>query len=240
MTSRDGSPRHFGAAPPNLSRATPRRVPGTQTRARPAGRARAGGESCYFGSSTLSTTWITPFDWTTSGIVTWAMPPDSSLSMIMLPLLVAVSVPPETSVSVALPPPASIAFEIAALSILPATTWYVSTLVSAGLFSGLSSVSTVPAGSAANASLVGANTVNGPGPFSVATRPAALTAATSVVWSFELTALSMMSLDAYIGAPPTVTCAKAETAERAETDITATTTTAESLNDFMTVFPWVG
>ncbi len=56
-------------------------------------------------------------------MVTWAMPPDSSLSMIRLPLLVAVSVPPETSVSVALPPPASIAFISAALSILPATTW---------------------------------------------------------------------------------------------------------------------
>src|SRR5205085_6532558 len=63
--------------------------------------------------------------------------------------------------------------------------------------------------SAANAALVGAKTVNGPGPFSVSTRPAALTAATSVVWSFEFTALSMMSLSLYIGAPPTVTCAAA-------------------------------
>jgi len=36
-----------------------------------------------------------------------------------------------------------------------------------------------------------------------------LTAATSVVWSFELTALSMMSLLASMGAPPTMTCAKA-------------------------------
>ena len=35
--------------------------------------------------------------------------------------------------------------------------------VSLALFSGLSSVSTVPAGSLANASSVGANTVNGPG-----------------------------------------------------------------------------
>jgi hypothetical protein len=65
-------------------------------------------------------------------------------------------------------------------------------------------VSTVPAGNAANAALVGANTVNGPGPLSVSTSPAALTAATSVVWSFELTALSMMSLSADIGAPPTI------------------------------------
>ena len=62
----------------------------------------------------------------------------------------------------------------------------------------------MPAGSAAKAALVGANTVNGPGPLSVSTRPAALTAATSVVWSFELTALSMMSLLGYIAAPPTI------------------------------------
>ena len=38
-----------------------------------------------------------------------------------------------------------------------------------------------PAGNAANASLVGANTVNGPGLLSVSTSPAAFTAATSVV-----------------------------------------------------------
>src|SRR5579885_1046598 len=48
------------------------------------------------------------------------------------------------------------------------------------LFSGLSSVSSVPDGSAANASFVGANTVYGPGPDSVSTSPAALTAATNV------------------------------------------------------------
>src|SRR5205085_8552853 len=51
----------------------------------------------------------------------------------------------------------------------------------------------------------GANTVNGPGLFNVSTRPAAFTAATSVVWSFDFTALSTMSLDGYIGAPPTIT-----------------------------------
>src|ERR1700675_2508766 len=55
-----------------------------------------------------------------------------------------------------------------------------------------------------NAALVGAKTVNGPGPDSVSTRPAALTAATSVVWSFELTAFSMMFLLGYMGAPPTI------------------------------------
>ena len=62
----------------------------------------------------------------------------------------------------------------------------------------------MPFGSLAKAALVGANTVNGPGPYSVSTRPAAFTAATSVVWSFELTAFSTMFLLEYIGAPPTV------------------------------------
>src|SRR4029450_2256725 len=71
--------------------------------------------------------------------------------------------------------------------------------------SGLSRLSTVPAGSLPNAALVGANTVNGPGPCSVSTRPAALTAATSVVWSFEFTAFWTMFFDGYIGAPPTIT-----------------------------------
>jgi hypothetical protein len=73
------------------------------------------------------------------------------------------------------------------------------------LFSGLSSVSTVPAGSLAKAELVGANTVNGPLPDSVSTSPAAFTAATSVVWSFELTAFWMMFLEGYMAAPPTST-----------------------------------
>src|SRR5215468_1110384 len=72
------------------------------------------------------------------------------------------------------------------------------------LFSGLRSVSTVPAGSFVKASFVGAKTVNGPADLSVSTRPAALTAATRVVWSLELTALSTMSLVGNIGAPPTM------------------------------------
>src|SRR5262249_30458495 len=70
---------------------------------------------------------------------------------------------------------------------------------------GLSRLSTVPAGSFENAALVGANTVKGPAPSSVSTRPAAFTAATSVVWSFEFTAFWTMFFDGYIGAPPTVT-----------------------------------
>src|ERR1700693_1111374 len=60
------------------------------------------------------------------------------------------------------------------------------------LFSGLSSELSVPAGGAANASLVGPNTVNGPGPDSVSTSPAALTAATSVEKSGLLEATCTM------------------------------------------------
>ena len=74
----------------------------------------------------------------------------------------------------------------------------------------------MPAGRAVKAALTGANTVNGPLPFSVSTRPAALTAATRVVWSLELTALSMMSLLEYIGAPPTITWAEAVSGRRGE------------------------
>ena len=54
-------------------------------------------------------------------------------------------------------------------------------LVSLSLFSGFSSVGTVPSGSLSKARLVGANTVKGPAPDNVSTRPAAFTAATSVV-----------------------------------------------------------
>jgi hypothetical protein len=78
-------------------------------------------------------------------------------------------------------------------------------LVKVSLFSGFTRVSTVPAGSLAKAALVGAKTVKGPGLESVSTRSAALTAATSVVWSFELTAFWTMVFEGYMGAPPTCT-----------------------------------
>ena len=62
------------------------------------------------------------------------------------------------------------------------------------LFSGLSSVSSVPAGSLANASSVGAKTVNGPLPFSVSTRSAAACSAfASVLNDPAATAVSTMS-----------------------------------------------
>jgi hypothetical protein len=58
---------------------------------------------------------------------------------------------------------------------------------------GLEQIFTVPPGSLANASSVGANTVKGPGPLRVSTRPAALTAVTSVLNELAATAVSTIS-----------------------------------------------
>jgi hypothetical protein len=80
--------------------------------------------------------------------------------------------------------------------------------------SGVRSPSTAPAGSFAKAALVGAKTVKGPGPDRVSTRPAAFTAATSVVWSAEFIAFSMIFLVGNISAPPTVTVAVVIVGER--------------------------
>src|SRR3712207_1890065 len=77
--------------------------------------------------------------------------------------------------------------------------------VRAPLLSGRISPSAVPAGSLAKAALVGANTVYGPAPERVLSRPAALTALTRMVWSAEVDAFSTIVLLGYIGAPPTVT-----------------------------------
>ena len=52
--------------------------------------------------------------------------------------------------------------------------------------------------------MVGANTVNGPSPESVSTRPAAFTAATSVVRFFACDAFSTIVFCGSIGAPPTI------------------------------------
>ena len=138
-------------------------------------------------------------------MLTIAVPPFSSVTITLEPLVVTTRASPLTVVSVARPLPAITRWTSAAASSLPDTTWAVRILVSVALFSGLSKVATVPAGSASNAALVGAKTVKGPGVFKVSTRPAALTAATNVVWSFELTALSMMSLLGSMAAPPTMT-----------------------------------
>jgi hypothetical protein len=82
-------------------------------------------------------------------------------------------------------------FTTSAAITLPATTWYVRMAVSFGM--SFRRASTVPAGSLAKASSVGANTVNGPAPFSVGTSPAAVTAAASVLNEPAATAVSTMS-----------------------------------------------
>ena len=70
--------------------------------------------------------------------------------------------------------------------------------------SGWTSLSTVPLGSLSKAAFVGANTVKGPGPDRVSTRPAAFTAATSVVRVLACEAFSTIVLLAIMGAPPTI------------------------------------
>ena len=62
----------------------------------------------------------------------------------------------------------------------------------------------MPGGSLSKAALVGAKTVKGPGPDSVSTRPAAFTAATSVVRLLAAEAFWTMVLLGDIGAPPTI------------------------------------
>src|SRR5215469_12724752 len=96
----------------------------------------------------------------------------------------------------------------------------------------------MPAGSAAKAALVGAKTVNGPGDSSVGTRPAAFTAATSVVWSFELTAFCTMFFDGYIGAPPTITVFSSEEADemRAVLAVRASATAAAAAKRRLDMF----
>src|SRR3954447_10081344 len=96
-----------------------------------------------------------------------------------------------------------------ALVTLPGTTWYVRICVTLALFSGFSRLSSVPAGRAAKAASVGAKTVNGPGPLSVSTRPAAWTALTNVPNWPAATAVSTTSLVAAWAEPAVMPAARA-------------------------------
>ncbi len=113
---------------------------------------------------------------------TWLMPPLASVSMMRLPIIVAVSGSPlhggERRLAAAgldrggdLLRRHRAGDDVIGQDVVGQL----------ALFSGFTSVSTVPAGSFLNAASVGAKTVKGPGPDSVSTRPAAFTAATSVV-----------------------------------------------------------
>merc|ERR1712039_968926 len=92
------------------------------------------------------------------------------------------------------------------------STWYVRMSTSEALFSGFNKLSKVPSGRAPKASLVGANTVNGPGELRVSTRSPATTAATRVERSSTDCASSTMlglSLDKPAGgrSTPSMMCA---------------------------------
>src|SRR6478609_2746783 len=129
-------------------------------------------------------TWMTPLDaWTSFTPFTYTLPSRTTMSR-GSPFTVFGVAPLDLTMSAAMT--------------LPLTTWYVRIDVSFSLSA--SSASIVPAGSFANAASVGAKTVNGPGPDRVSTRPAAFTAATSVLWSRELTAFWTMFRLGYMAA----------------------------------------
>ncbi len=125
-------------------------------------------------------TWITPFDAAMSVAVTVDVPlmttfPSTTAIVILRPSTVAASARVTTVDD----------------GTLPAITWYVRTLVSSSLLA--RSFSRSAAGILANASSVGASTVNGPGPCNVSTRPAAVSAVARVLNVPAATAVATMS-----------------------------------------------
>ena len=77
----------------------------------------------YFGNTTASITWITPFEAVKSAATTVAEFPFSSVNVTLPCLIFATSLFPLTVVSVKAPPFALIALITAAASNVPATTW---------------------------------------------------------------------------------------------------------------------
>mmetsp|Transcript_23914 Transcript_23914/g.76925 ORF Transcript_23914/g.76925 Transcript_23914/m.76925 type:complete len:451 (+) Transcript_23914:264-1616(+) len=132
------------------------------------------------GKRTRSMTWTTPFDAKMSGIVTVA-----SLIVTVAPSKEIVASSPLTIVTVVLP--TWIADDAMAV---PLITWYKRTSVRPGT-SAKRSVR-ASGSTSRNASSVGAKTVKGPGPASVSTRSAAVSAATSVLRKSVATAMSTM------------------------------------------------
>ena len=126
-------------------------------------------------------TWMTPLVHSMSALTTV----DAPLSL--TPFFVLISNLAPLTVAADLP---SIFMTSAAMTLL-ATTWYVRIAVSFGM--SLRRLSTVPAGNLANASSVGAKTVNGPAPLRVSTSFAAVSAAASVLKLPAETAVSIMS-----------------------------------------------
>src|SRR3954467_2401355 len=65
----------------------------------PPGRGRAGADCYDAGIRTVSTTWMTPFDWLTFEIVTIEVPPLASTIQILLPSCFTVSCSPSAVLS---------------------------------------------------------------------------------------------------------------------------------------------
>ena len=133
------------------------------------------------GINTESITWITPFVHSISVFTTVAVTLSLTPSLVLIasaaPLTVLADWPSIDMTSEAIT--------------FPAITWYVRIAVSLGM--SFNRLSTVPAGSLEKASSVGAKTVNGPVPLSVATRFVAVSAAARVVKVPAAPAVSMMS-----------------------------------------------
>ena len=145
--------------------------------------------------------------------MTWMTPLVQTMSVLTTLALLAITFLPSTSILIGAPwtdiailP--SIFMTSAAIA-LELMTWYFRIEASLALFSGLRSISTVPSGSLANASSVGARTVNGPSPLRTSTRSAALSAATRVLNDPAATAVSTMSFSAAKAGEARATRAKA-------------------------------
>src|SRR6478609_1938307 len=131
---------------------------------------------------------MTPFVATTSAVVTFA-------SSTFTPELVSINTgDPETVLKTCS------SFRSFDATAAPATTWYVKISVSAALLSPARTPG-LAVSKAANAASVGANTVNGPGPFRTSIKPALVNAAASFVKLPAATAVSTMSLSS-LSAPP--------------------------------------
>jgi hypothetical protein len=120
------------------------------------------------------------------------------------PDISAINVQPPSVATGCAPLSAAILPPIASANTSAPTTWQVRIVASRALFSSIIRALSVSSVIRPNASSVGANTVNGPGPDNVSTRPACVTAATSFVWIGEFTAFSMTFFSASISAPPTI------------------------------------
>merc|ERR1719181_950759 len=144
------------------------------------------------GTSTASITCTTPLLASTSAPTTAA------------PSTVTVFAAPSSFTPTVSSPPSSVlifwpSVRLPDATAAPAATWYLSSVCSDALFAGSSSASSTAFGTAANAALVGANTVSGPAPDNAPARSPAVTAVTRVERSGVAAASSTMFFRAGFG-----------------------------------------